>query len=60
MITVGHSDLNRLLGRQSGSWEMTYKAITREDSDLDQKAKQKEMENLKRIWKVASTELSRG
>lgn len=40
---------------------MTYKAITREDSDLDQKAKQKEMENLKeRIWKVASTELSRG
>lgn len=39
---------------------MTYKAITREDSGLDQKAKQKEMENLKRIWKVASTELSRG
>ena len=37
---------------------MTYKAITREDGDLDQKAKQKEMENLKYIWKVASTELS--
>ena len=59
MITVGHSDLNGLLARQSGSWEMTYKAITREDGDLDQKAKQKEMENLKCTWKVASTELSR-
>ena len=58
MITVGHSDLNGLLGRQSGSWEMTYKAITREDGDLDHKAKQKEMKNLKYIWKVASTELN--